>query len=204
MAVQYTIPFQVSPDFSAQALIAHAGIEAAQGWLARFPDWPTETLIISGAPASGKSHLASTRPEGLLLWDLVERPLTSREEAEALFHLLNQVRVEGQRLLILSRQHPTQLYPDLPDLDSRLRAANHVPLEEPQEDSLREAILFKMATDHQLRFDLEVAHYIVTRLPQTLEALRLFCQLALEQHSKAELSKIAARPLIAEVEAQLG
>lgn len=176
----------------------------AQGWFARYPDWPTDTLILSGAPASGKSHLAALGPEDLQLWDLVERPLAARAEAEALFHLLNEVRAQGQRLLILSRQHPTQIYPELPDLDSRLRAANHVTLSEPEDDALRQAILFKIATDHQLRFDLEVADYIVTRLPQTLEALRLFCQLALEQHFKAELSKVAARPLIEEIEARLG
>ena len=201
--MQYRFPFPIAPDFSAAALIPHAGIAAAQGWLACCPDWPTETLVLSGPAASGKSHLAQLRPAGLLVWDLVDRPLTADNEAEYLFHLLNRVRAEGQQLLILSRDHPTLIYPALPDLDSRLRAANHITLDEPRDARLRTAILFKVATDHQLRLDLEVASYIVTRLPQTLEALRLFCQLALIQHAKATLSKLAARPLIEEVERRL-
>lgn len=196
MTVQYTIPFAVRPDFSRQALIPHRGLEPAQAWLARYPDWPTSTLILSGPAAGGKSHLAAHLPAHVPVWDLSTRPLTNYSEASALFHLINEQQANRAHLVILSRLHPTQIYPDLPDLDSRLKAASHVRLHEPEDAAIRQAILFKMCTDHQLRLDMDVAAYVCMRLPQTLAALRLFCVYALEHHDKAHLSKIAARPLI--------
>lgn len=199
MSVQYTIPFTVQPDFSAQALIPHAGIAAARPWLGAEAQWPTSTLILSGRAATGKSHLAALATLAacdLTVWDLTTQPLQGMPEAERLFHLINHVQAHHGRLLILSRAHPTEIYPALPDLDSRLKAASHVNLREPEAEAQRQAILFKMATDHQLRLDLTTAAYISARLPQTLAALRSFCTLASQQHLKVKLSKIAAKPLI--------
>lgn len=204
MSVQYTIPFTVQPDFSAQALIPHAGVQAAQAWLDGTMIWPTNTLVLSGPAACGKSHLAALTSLTIRVWDLVQRPLKTRDTANALFHLINECQAHQRPLLILSRVHPNHIYPDLPDLDSRLRAASHVQIEDPKEETIRHAILFKMATDHQLRLDLDTAAYISTRLPQTLEALWTFCARAAQSNFKAELSKIAARPLIEQIEAELG
>ena len=106
------------------------------------------------------------------------------------------MKAEGGHLLILSRTPAGGIYPALPDLDSRLRASSQVSLSDPKEDEIRQAIFFKLCTDHQLRVDLETAAYVCTRLPQTNEALDLFCRLAGEELRREALTKPAARPLI--------
>ena len=204
MTVQYTIPFAAEPDFSAESFIPHGGLEAAQTFLAAYPAWPTSALILSGPAASGKSHLSAPLPATLPIWDLSVRPLENRTEAEALFHLLNEQKHQGGHLLILSRQHPTEIYPGLADLDSRLKAASHVAIAEPKDEAIRQAILFKMCTDHRLKLDLDVAAYVCARLPQTLQALRLFCERAALSNFKESISKIAAKPLVEQIDLELG
>lgn len=201
MAEQFTIPFAHNPDFSVEALIDHAGLVDARAWLAAYPNWPQGLLVLHGPAASGKSHLAAghTGP----VWDLVARPLSSRAEAEALFHAINHHRAHGEPLLILSRQRPAAIYPDLPDLDSRLKAAALATLREPKEEEIRQAIFLKLCADYQLRVDMDVVAYACTRLPQSLEALRRFCELAAQQATKGSLSKIAARPLVDAVEREV-
>ncbi len=204
MTVQYTIPFKVQPDYGLASLVPHAGLVKAQAALANPQDWLVPVLILSGAAASGKSHLAAQVAAEVRLWDLTTHPLHTRERADALFHTLNTLQVNGGRLLILSRRHPNRIYPDLPDLDSRLRSALHMEIEEPRAHEVRQAILFKICADHQLTLDLETATYVLTRLPQSLAALRLFCERALQSHFKARLSKVAAKPLIQAVQSAMG
>ena len=204
MAVQYTIPFTVQPDYGLAALVPHAGLAKAQTALASPQDWLAPVLILSGAAASGKSHLAAQVAAEVTRWDLTTHPLHARDQADALFHTLNTVRAHGGRLLILSRRHPNRIYPDLPDLDSRLRAALHIEIEEPKAHEVRQAILFKICADHQLTLDLETATYVLNRLPQSLAALRLFCERAMQSHLKARLSKVAAKPLIQAVQSAMG
>lgn len=204
MSVQYTIPFKIQPDFSLAALVVHEGISAAQAALSEPQKWPAQILVLSGAAASGKSHLAANIGRAIFKWDLTERPISNRAEAEVLFHTINEVQAREEKLLILSRVHPNQIYPALLDLDSRLKTAIHVPIVEPKTEDARIAILFKMCADHQLKIDLDTARYIVRRLPQTLAASRMLCELATLNHQKSTLSKVASKPIIEHVQKALG
>ena len=204
MAVQYTIPFTFNPDYSHASLISHAGISEAQVILSDPLNWPVPVLILSGDAAVGKSHLAAQVCQTVLQRDLCADPLKSRNQANALFHLINEVHAHDGRLLIMSRQHPNQIYPGLPDLDSRLRAALHFPLKEPVDGKIRHAIFFKICADHHFSLDLATATYALNRLPQSLVALRLFCEQAARTHTKAKLSKVAAKSLIETVQSTLG
>ena len=202
MAEQFTIPFAHRPDMSAAALIPHPGLAAAQEWLAAYPDWPTPALILHGPAAIGKSHLAASFTDQDFAGDILDlspKALT-QETAESLFHRLNHLRAVGGHMLILSRTPGALIYPALPDLDSRLRASSQVALEEPKDETVRQAILFKLCTDHQLRIDMETAAYICTRLPQTVFALDAFCHMAAQQYQRQALTKPSARPLIEKIE----
>ena len=200
MAEQFTIPFVHKPDLSGEALIPHAGLSAAREWLAAYPNWPTPALILHGPPASGKSHVSAGFNGPIL--DLSDQPLT-HQRAEDLFHLLNRLKAEGGHILILAPVFPGQIYPNLPDLDSRLRASSAVGLTDPKEDAVRQAIFFKLCTDHQMRVEMETAAYVCTRLPQTNAALDLFCHRAGQELRQETLTKPAARRVIEALEAEL-
>jgi chromosomal replication initiation ATPase DnaA len=158
----------------------------------RWPDWPVRVVYLHGPAGAGKSHLAE-------IWRSVSGATTvsaaalARADADrllvdgaaivedlhlgpfdeaALFHLLNLAGERNAALLLTSRLPPSAMQVDLPDLVSRLRAAQPVRLAEPDDYLLRH-VLIKLFADRQLSVAPAVIDYIVTRLDRSLEAANL-------------------------------
>lgn len=171
------------------------GNAEALGVIDRWPLWPAAGVLLSGPVGSGKTHLveiwrtrsgarsipagaldqgtaaelaagALDRPGGAVaVEDLHAGPV---DEA-ALFHLLNLARENGAGILMTSRVPAAGLALRLPDLASRLRAAQPLALD-PPDDGLLHRVLAKLFADRQVTVDASVIDFIVLRMERSLEA----------------------------------
>lgn len=159
---------------------------AALGWIERWPDWPARILVLYGPPGCGKSHLAELwrrRSGGALITggvlggrDPIElaRVAVGVDDAEhaperALLHLYNCCVEAGTSLLVLARASPAAWPIALPDLASRLRAAQTVAIALP-DDALLGAVLVKHFADRQVRVQPGVIAYLVPRMERSFAA----------------------------------
>lgn len=184
------IPLELPVD-SAQAredLLVSAANRKAVEFVDAWPDWPGTVVVLAGPVGSGKSHIAGIWAERAgarvlpmeRLEDIGGEVESLREVAiedaravaipeTALFHLINQVRAVGGHCLITSRHWPSAWKVELPDLASRLRAAQLVELAEPDDLLLRQVIV-KLFADRQIAVDPGVVDYLVTRMERSLGA----------------------------------
>lgn len=167
----------------------------AVGWLDRWPEWPAPVLILQGAPASGKSHLAAVwqdmtgasaiHPEDLttktaeeifnqgapLLLDGLDPWLGDRASETALFHLYNMLKENQSTMMMTMRMPPSRIDFVVADLASRLRAAPSVSIHAP-DDALLSSILLKLFKDRQLRVNEDVITYLLPRMERSFAAAR--------------------------------
>lgn len=171
--------------------LVSAANEAAVAAVDAWPDWPSPVLILVGAAGSGKSHLcdvwgtranAPTVPAGALetagVADLMSTGAVAVEDAPgdqidevALFHLINLARENAGSILITSRGYPSRWKIALPDLVSRLKAAQVASLGEPDDELLR-GLLVKQFADRQLHVDEAAISYMVLRMERSFAAAR--------------------------------
>lgn len=168
-------------------IVSPANIQAVK-LIDSWPDWPAHAVILHGPVGTGKSHMARIWAEQAAAQMMAAASLTDWRPGgdhekcfviedvargivkdEALFHLLNHVRAHGGHCLITSREPPSDWGVQLPDLQSRLRAANLVEISAPDDALLRQVIV-KLFADRQLAVDRGVVDYLVTRMERSLGA----------------------------------
>jgi chromosomal replication initiation ATPase DnaA len=166
-----------------------AANRSALAMMDAWPQWPSRPVLLAGPAGSGKTHLveiwrtasgasvvsAVALTHGITedvlgagavaVEDLHARPI----DESSLFHLLNRAAELTVPVLLTSRRRPAALELELPDLASRLRAAQPVELGEPDDVLLRN-VLIKLFADRQLAVDRVVVDYIVIRMERSLEA----------------------------------
>ncbi|GLT00067.1 regulatory inactivation of DnaA Hda protein [Sphingobium jiangsuense] len=137
MTNQIGLPF----DWQAQArtgsfLVSEAN-RLAQRHVERWSDWPIPISVLSGPARSGRSTLGRhfvALSGGLLIDD------ADRAEERQLFHQWNIARDSGRPLLLIGREAPALWPVELPDLKSRLAAAPHVRIGDPDDALIRQLI----------------------------------------------------------------
>jgi chromosomal replication initiation ATPase DnaA len=186
------IPFELPVVSSASRddLIVGASNRLAAEMIDAWPDWPGNVVVLSGPSGSGKSHLARiwskkanavaahmgaigcmtpSSMANVVLEDVEPREIDER----GLFHLLNLLRAEHRHCLLTSRHLPAEWNVSLPDLKSRIGAAQLVLLHEPDDEMLR-LVMYKLFADRQLAPEPGVVAYICARMVRSLEtAVRL-------------------------------
>lgn len=159
---------------------------AAAALVDRWPDWPSPVVVLAGPAGSGKSHLAAIWREasGAARCDAVGLGHAAVEAAghgpvlvddvdcvpideHGLFHLINAVREAGTSLLLTARRFPMAWGVRLPDLESRLKAAATVEIDEP-DDALLAAVVTKLFADRQVEVEPHVVQFLVRRIERSL------------------------------------
>jgi chromosomal replication initiation ATPase DnaA len=160
-------------------------LQTVDGW----EGWPGRKLVLVGPEGSGKSHLvqiwaalagAEVIAAGALatadLAALAGRAVAVEDAdrlqgAEAqLFHLHNLV-TTGGHLLLTARTPPRDWGLTLPDLASRMQAAQVARIEAP-DDALLSAVLVKLFADRQVAVAANLIPFLVSRMPRSVGAAR--------------------------------
>lgn len=157
-----------------------------------WPNWPGHLVVLAGPIGSGKTHIASVwaGETGAICTSaadfencendliaaagngkniLIEDMGSDFANEKGLFHLLNTVREAGSYCMITSRTWPREWDISLPDLRSRLTAAQLVELQEPDDELLRQ-VMIKLFADRQLSVETGVVDYCVLRMERSLES----------------------------------
>lgn len=164
-----------------------AAVAAVDAW----PGWPSPVLVLVGDAGSGKSHLCDVWRTNASASVVSARDLDKTNVAHlfqtgavaiedapgvaldetALFHLINLARESSGSVLITSSEYPSRWTISLPDLVSRLKAAQVASLGDPDDDLLR-GVLVKQFTDRQLRIEESAISYMLLRMERSFEAAR--------------------------------
>lgn len=127
---QIGLPFAWGEQAGPGEFIVAQANRLAASHIAQWREWPVPISILSGPPRSGKSllgrHFAAISG-GKVIED------ANHHDNQALFHAWNAARDSGIPLLLIGREAPQRWTVSLPDLRSRIAAAPHVRIEEPDE-----------------------------------------------------------------------
>jgi chromosomal replication initiation ATPase DnaA len=182
-APQIPLPLGLAAKAADDFLIGPCNRLAVEALLGR-PAWPGPVIYLHGAPASGKTHLASLWAERcggtvIAASELAERDnpgrcmaidgIDSLQSEVALFHVINDVMLGGGALLLTARTPPAGLEVNLPDLRTRIRSANVLKITEPDEAFLAQLIV-NLAERAQLGVDPALADLCVARMERTQRA----------------------------------
>jgi hypothetical protein len=160
--------------------------------LAMPESWPFRTAVLTGPPRSGKSLLArwfarqgsNGPPNGGEAIDCAD----TLDETE-LFHRWNRAQDSGTPLLLVSGASAWEI--TLPDLKSRLGAALHLEIGQPDDDMAGNLIL-SLAEEHGLVMGEGAAAYLVPRCERSFAGLErlviMINQLSLERKQPATLA----------------
>jgi len=179
----------------------------AVAWIDRWPEWPQPVLVLSGPRGSGKSHLADVWrqkanaacyaasslaidqiPEILRNTGVVVEDIETRSSDQALFHLLNLAREMSVPLLFTSAVAPAALETRLADLASRLNAAPHVALAEPDEALLIQLIA-KLFAERGVHAGPAMVEYIVNRVDRSAHAAQTIVE-RIDRHALSHGRKL--------------
>lgn len=172
----------------ADFLVGEANIDAT-AFIDAWPDWPASVVLLIGPHGSGKSHLTrawadKSRATVVAAAELGRHDPTALvgggaaavEDADdpaldekAMFHLLNAARGRGASVLITAHSAPADWGLTLPDLLSRLRAAQPAILGPPDDELLRR-VLVKLFADRQMDPDPGLVDYLLARMERSFAA----------------------------------
>jgi hypothetical protein len=131
---QIGLPFDWAGRGGSGAFLVSSANEAAARHIEAWRDWSIPVSVLSGPPRSGRSALGAhfVRLSGGVVLDDVEAMAD-----EVLFHAWNRALDTGAPLLLIAKDAPVRWTMQLPDLRSRLAAAHHVRIEEPDDMLVR-------------------------------------------------------------------
>ncbi|MFC3440726.1 chromosomal replication initiator DnaA [Sphingobium rhizovicinum] len=145
---QISLPFDWHGGAGAGDFLVSDANRLAVAHLERWRDWPLSVSVLTGPPLSGRSTLAGHFAQ-MSGGEIIDDAQGSDEHR--LFHAWNDAQTSRRPLLMIGRTAPASWTVALPDLRSRLTAAPHVAIEEPDE-ALARALICRA-------FDLAGAHY---------------------------------------------
>lgn len=206
MEEQLSFDLPALPALGREAFFVSPSNALALALLDQPGNWPNGKMALIGEPGSGKTHLTSVWAAqtgarviaaadlpGSDIAALVQGPIAVEDidtiagqlEAEtALFHLHNLAAAERHALLVSARLAPQQIAFALPDLASRLQAAQIATLEAP-DDALLAAVLMKLFADRQINPAPGLVPFLVRRIDRSFAA----AQALVEQLDRAALAE---------------
>lgn len=171
---QIALPFdELNPDRTDDCLIVTPSNAVAFAALGNKANWPGHCALLVGPPRSGKSLMARyfATQGGRVIDD------ADRLQAEKLFHQWNAAKNSGEALLMVSGSAPGEWHIELPDLRSRLGAAQLLEIGAP-DDELAEQLLLKYLRDRGTSIGPEALAYVVRRTERSHAAVEDFAKKA--------------------------
>ena len=155
-----------------------------------WPEWKTHAVFIYGPKDSGKTMLANIWVEAsgakklspADIYSMVSKQsaykggsyivenIEAVHDEAALLHFFNSVKEDGGYILITAESHPSNLKIRLADLRSRLNAITCCSVSNPDDELLR-TLFFKHFIERQLKVEMNVVDYLVTRTERSFEAV---------------------------------
>jgi chromosomal replication initiation ATPase DnaA len=156
---QIALPLAAAEGAGSPRIVVGNANAAVVDAFARTADWPFRIAVLTGPPRSGKSLLARWFAESGA-GDVID-DAEAVDEAE-LFHRWNRAQECARPLLIVTNAAEGAWRIALPDLASRLGAALHLAIGEPDDAMLAELIALH-AERRGLVLDANAAAYLVPR-----------------------------------------
>ena len=190
---QLTFDLSRRPALGRSAFMVAGSNALAVHQVENWQDWPQRKMALVGPEGSGKTHLVHVWAEMsgariIQADDLatMEPPLDASVVAveniegirslpevkaieEKLFHLHNALAASGGYLMVTGRNPPAHWRLGLPDLASRMNAAQVAGLDAP-DDELLAALLVKLFGDRQLNVAPDLIAYLVPRIDRSFLA----------------------------------
>jgi len=161
-------------------------LETIEEW----PEWKSHAVFLYGPKDSGKTMLANIwayasrarilKPQEI--YSMVSKPydykggcyiiedIESVHDEAALFHLFNSIKEDGGFLLMTARSHPSNLKIRLADLRSRINSIVCCSVSNPDDELLR-TLFFKHFVERQLKVEMNVVDYLVSRTERSFDAI---------------------------------
>lgn len=185
---QIALPLRRGPGAGPSRIVVGTANAKVVDALALPESWPFRTAVLTGPPRSGKSLLAHwfarQAPHGGEAIDCAD----TLDETE-LFHRWNRAQSSGTPLLLVSGAPGWEI--TLPDLKSRLGAALHLEIGQPDDDMAHNLIL-SLAEERGLVIGEGAAAYLVPRCERSFAGLErlvtMIDQLSLERKQPATLA----------------
>lgn len=134
---QISLPFDWSGQGTDEDFLVSDANRLAVRHLEGWRDWPLAISVLTGPPLSGRSTLGR-RFAGMSGGSMIDD--AEGQDERLLFNAWNEAQTARRPLLLIGRNAPTQWTVALPDLRSRLAAAPHVAIAEPDEPLARALI----------------------------------------------------------------
>jgi len=182
---QLRLNLKREPAYQRDRFVVSPANAAAVGVLDIWRMWPAGVAALIGPEGAGKTHLARMWAKDAGATMLTQAPTDFAplqgkpiviEDAErwpdedALFHLINMAGVGGA-LLLTSRLPPKEWPAKLPDLRSRLNAAQVIELGAPDDEALT-GVLLNLLKQHNIVPADDLIPYLLTRMERSFAAAR--------------------------------
>lgn len=164
---QIGLPFDWSGGGERDEFLLSEANALAARHLERWRDWPVMTSVLTGPPKSGRSTLARhfARASGGEVIDEAEGA-----DEHGLFHAWNRAQTERVPLLLVGHSPPQSWTVALPDLRSRLAAAPHVAITEPDE-ALARALIERQLASAGTAFAPDLSDWLLRRIERSYGAI---------------------------------
>ena len=160
--------------------------------LESWPGWPLSISVLTGPPLSGRSTLARhfVAVSGGTVIDDAQGAGQGLGD-ESLFHAWNEAQTARRPLLLIGSDAPTTWPVLLPDLRSRLAAAPHVAIEQPDE-ALAHALIERSLASAGANYASDLSDWLLRRIERSYVAIaavtRLLDEAALSSGRKISVA----------------
>lgn len=163
---QISLPFDWHGATGGDFLVSDAN-RIAVTHLERWRDWPLSVSVLTGPPLSGRSTLArhfAQASGGSIIDD------AQGQDEHTLFHAWNDAQTQHRPLLMVGHAPPASWTVALPDLASRLAAAPHVAIAEPDE-MLARALIQRNLDMAGVRHAADLPDWLLRRIERSYGAI---------------------------------
>lgn len=184
---QISLPFDRPDRASGEDFLVSDANRIAVRHLENWREWSLSISVLSGPPLSGRSTLGRhfvAQSGGTMIDDAQE------QDEQALFNAWNDAQTARRPLLLIADAPPAQWQVALPDLRSRLAAAPHVALEQPDE-ALARALIERSLASAGASYAADLPQWLLRRIERSYAAIAAVTRL-LDEAALSSGRKISA------------